>query len=175
MRSPEGTGASVKARLQAKLSPKSPETLKRIEDRAVQLHQLHVEATQQRAAKENQRAKDVAAARLRRAASSRQNLLARFEQQATHREDKKRIAQHGQAFALCSCIQKVSIIIRYGFNKHNTPPHRTQFTQSHRHKIHVPYTDTNYVYSLFRNLHSHRVSHLGDGAPAVTPLPCPPP
>ena len=76
-------GASVKARLQAK-SPKSPEALKRIEERAAQLHELHLEATQQIAAKHNQRAKDVVAARLRRAASSRQNLLSRFEAQSSH-------------------------------------------------------------------------------------------
>ena len=82
----------MKARLQAK-SPKSPETLKRTEERAAQLHRLHVEATQQRAAKENQRAKEVVAARLRRAASSRQNLLSRFEEQATHREEKQRLKQ----------------------------------------------------------------------------------
>jgi hypothetical protein len=46
-------GASVKARLQEAKSPKSPETLKRIEERAAQLHQLHLEATQQIAAKYN--------------------------------------------------------------------------------------------------------------------------
>ena len=85
-------GASVKARLQAK-SPKSPETLKRIEARATQLHQLHLEATQQLAAKYNLRAKEVVAARLRRASSSRQNLLSRFEEQATHREEKQRLKQ----------------------------------------------------------------------------------
>eukprot|EP00964_Phaeocystis_antarctica_P128690 scaffold92490_cov60-Phaeocystis_antarctica.AAC.2 len=78
-------GASVKARLQAK-SPKSPEALKRIEERGAQLHELHLEATQQIAAKHNQRAKDVVAARLRRAASSRQNLLSRFEAQSSHRD-----------------------------------------------------------------------------------------
>ena len=82
----------MKARLQAK-SPRSPETLKRTEERAAQLHRLHVEATQERAAKENRRTKEVVAARLRRAASSRQNLLSRFEEQATHREEKQRLAQ----------------------------------------------------------------------------------
>ena len=86
-------GASVKARLQEAKSTKSPETLKRIEERAAQLHLLHVEATQQRAAKENRRAKDVVAARLRREASSRQNLLSRFEEQATHNEENRRLAQ----------------------------------------------------------------------------------
>jgi chromatin remodeling complex protein RSC6 len=83
----------VKARLQEAKSTKSPETLKRIEERAAQLHLLHVEATQQRAAKENRRAKDVVAARLRREASSRQNLLSRFEEQATHNEENRRLAQ----------------------------------------------------------------------------------
>ena len=39
VRSPEGTGASVEARLQeATSAPKSPEALKRIEERAAQLH-----------------------------------------------------------------------------------------------------------------------------------------
>lgn len=61
VRSPEHASASVKARLQEATSPKSPEALKRIEERAAQLHRLHVEAKQQRAAKENRRAEEVAA------------------------------------------------------------------------------------------------------------------
>ena len=60
VRSPEGASASLKARLET-TSPKSPEALKRIEERAAQLHRLHVEAKQQRAAKENRRAEEVAA------------------------------------------------------------------------------------------------------------------
>ena len=51
-------------------TPKTPEALKQTEERAAQLHRLHVEATQARAAKENARAKEVVASRLRRAASS---------------------------------------------------------------------------------------------------------
>ena len=89
-------GASLKARLQEGKSPKSPATRRRMEERAAQLHQLHVEATQQRAAKENRRAKEVVAARLRSAAASRQNLLARFEEQASHREEKQRLKQQHQ-------------------------------------------------------------------------------
>ena len=61
VRSPEGASVSVKARLQEATSPKSPEALKRIEERAAQLHRLYVASTQQRAAKENRRAEEVAA------------------------------------------------------------------------------------------------------------------
>ena len=50
----------MKARLAEQTkSPKSAEALKRIEERAAQLHQLHVEAIQQRAARENRRAEEV--------------------------------------------------------------------------------------------------------------------
>ena len=57
-RSPEGA-ASVKSRLEERKqqTPKSPATLQRHAERAAQLHQLHIEATQQRAALQNQRAK----------------------------------------------------------------------------------------------------------------------
>ena len=99
-------GASLKARLQEGKSPKSPATRRRMEERAAQLHQLHVEATQQRAAKENRRAKEVVAARLRSAAASRQNLLARFEEQASHREEKQR--EEDCHYWLCLASQTVA-------------------------------------------------------------------
>ena len=109
----------MKARLQEAKSTKSPETLKRIEERAAQLHLLHVEATQQRAAKENRRAKDVVAARLRREASSRQNLLSRFEEQATHNEENRRLAQqrlteHGEAYEYDATVRIQGWNHRYG-------------------------------------------------------------
>ena len=89
VRSP--TSPAVKARLaESSKSPPSPETLKKNEERADSLRSLHLEAKKETAARVAQRAKAVVAAKLRADASTRQNLLARFEATASHTDEKKK-------------------------------------------------------------------------------------
>merc|ERR1719197_699967 len=79
---------TVKARLEESKQTKarSPEAQKQVEERAERLHNLYVEARAASAAITTQRAKEVAAARLRLATTQRQNLLSKFDEEAKHRE-----------------------------------------------------------------------------------------
>jgi hypothetical protein len=96
-RTPESLAAEKRSNLSSPRVPKSPTELRKAEELAAHLHQCHLEGVQARAARENQRAEEVKARRLRAEANSRQRLQARFDDVAKRDalldEEKKKAAE----------------------------------------------------------------------------------
>eukprot|EP00962_Isochrysis_galbana_P020531 scaffold6002_cov110-Isochrysis_galbana.AAC.8 len=99
-RTPDSLAAEKHSSLSTPRVPKSPSELRKAEELASLLRKCHVEAVQARAARENQRADEAKARRLRAAANSRQRLQARFDDVAKRdalQDEQKKAAAEAKA------------------------------------------------------------------------------